>query len=75
MKYCPTSTVFRNPASIQIFITRSCCVTFDLVLGSFANEFYRARISIEGLGVIIKKFAGANIGSDCPANTGLTVLV
>ena len=25
MKYCPTSTVVRNPASIQIFINRSCC--------------------------------------------------
>ena len=25
MKYCPTSTVFRNPASVQIFINRSGC--------------------------------------------------
>ena len=25
MIYCPTSTVFRNPASLQIFINRSCC--------------------------------------------------
>ena len=25
MKYCPTSTVVRNPASVQILITRFCC--------------------------------------------------
>ena len=25
MKYCPTSTVVRNPASVQNLITRSCC--------------------------------------------------
>ena len=34
-----------------------------------------ARISIESLGVIINKFAGSNNGSDCPANTGISVLV
>ena len=29
MKYCPTSTVVRNPASVQHLITRSCCDNFS----------------------------------------------
>ena len=34
MKNCPTSTVFKNPASVQIFITRSCCESL------FTRSFY-----------------------------------
>ena len=34
-----------------------------------------AGISIEGVGVIINKSAGAKSGSDCSATTGLPVLV
>ena len=30
---------------------------------------------MEGLGVMVSNFAGSNNGSDCPANTGLPVLV
>ena len=71
IKCCPTSTVFRNLASVQIFINRSCCAS--LAIRSFsARNFSCAGISIEGLGVILNHFAGSNNGSDCPANTGLT---
>ena len=36
MKYCPTSTVVRNPASVQIFIPRFVVRVFPLVLCTFA---------------------------------------
>ena len=39
MKYCPTSTVFRNPASVKISITRSCCKS-PLYFG---NKFFLCR--------------------------------
>ena len=74
MKYSPTPTVVRNPASIQIFINRSGCGSLSTRSWCFCNKFSCARISIEGLGVIISKFAGANNGSVCLANAGLTVL-
>ena len=32
MKYCPTSTVVRNPASVQILITRFCCESLSTFL-------------------------------------------
>ena len=37
MKYCPTSTVFRNPAPVQIFITRSCCESLSTRSLYFCN--------------------------------------
>ena len=75
MKYCPTSTVFRNPASIQIFINRSCCGSLSTRSLCFCNRFSCAGISIEGVGVVTNKSAGAKYGSDCPATTSLPVLV
>ena len=54
MKYCPTSTVVRNPASIQIFITRSGCGSLSTRSLYFCNKFSCAGISIEGLGVIVR---------------------
>ena len=36
MKYCPTSTVVRNPASVQNCTTRFVVKVFPLVLGTFA---------------------------------------
>ena len=48
---------------------------FPLVLRTFATKFSCAGISIEGAGVVINNLAGSNHGSDCPANTGLSVLV
>ena len=75
LKYCPASTVSRNPASVQIFNHRSCCGSLSARSLYFCNNFSCAGISVEGLGVMNKKFAGANNGSDCPANTGLSVLV
>ena len=31
MKYCPTSTVVRNPASVQILLNLSCCDNFSIL--------------------------------------------
>ena len=53
VKCCPTSTVFRNPASVQIFINRSGCGSFSTRSLRFCNKFSCAGISIEGLGVVI----------------------
>ena len=74
MKYCPTSTVFRNPASVKIFIIRSCCESLSTRSLYFCNKFSCAWISIEGVGVVVNNFASSNNGSDCPANTRLPVL-
>ena len=30
MKYCPTSTLVRNPASVQNLLTLSCCDDFSI---------------------------------------------
>ena len=75
MKYCSTSTVFRNPASVQNLLTLSCCESLSTRSLCFCNRFFGARISIEGVGVIINKSAGAKSGSDCSAVAGLPVLV
>ena len=38
MKYCPTSTVVRNPASLQYFITRFCCDSLSTRSWYFCNR-------------------------------------
>ena len=44
MKYCPTSTVVRNPASVQNLITRSCFDSLSqLVLVTFAIDLLLAQ--------------------------------
>ena len=75
MTYYPTSTVFRNPASTQFIFTLSCCGSLSTRSWYSCIKFCCAGISIEGLGAIINKFAGAKNGSYCPVNTGLPVLV
>ena len=47
MKYCPTSTVFRNAASIQILPNLSCCDNFSIrSLFSLQWQFFMCRIII-----------------------------
>ena len=38
MKYCPTSTVVRNPASIQNLLTLSCCDNFPIRSSYLCNR-------------------------------------
>ena len=39
MKYCPTSTAVKNPASVQNFITRSCCDNLSTRSWYHCNRF------------------------------------
>ena len=55
MKYCPTSTVVRNPASVQIFITRFCCDSLSTRSWYFCNRSSCAGSSVEGVGVFINE--------------------
>ena len=38
MKYCPTSTAFRNPASVQNLLTHLVVITFQFVPYIFAID-------------------------------------
>ena len=46
MKYCPTSTVFRNPASVQIFINRSGCGSLSTRSFYFCNKFSQSKVQV-----------------------------
>ena len=72
MKFCPTSSVVKNPASAHIFLNRSGCRGF--VLCASAIDFLVQEFQFEGVNVVINKLAGSNKGSDCPDTTGLSVL-
>ena len=74
MKYCPTSTVVRNLASVQNLITRFCCDNLSTRSWYFCNRSYCTGSSVEGVGVFINKLAGSNNVSDCPTKTFLPVL-
>ena len=69
MKHCPTPTVVRNPASVQILITRFRCDSLSTRSWYFCNRSSCAGSSVEGVGVFVNKLAGSNNGSDCPAST------
>ena len=74
MKYCPTSTVVRNPASVQNLLTLSCCDNFSIRSLYLCNRSSSgcAGSSVKGMCVFIT--FGTNNGSDCPATTSLPVL-
>ena len=75
MKYCPTSTVVKNHASVQILITRFCCGSLSTRCWYFCNRSSCAGSSVEGIGVFVHKLADSNNGSDGPgrisSNTGI----
>ena len=73
MKYCPTSTVVRNPASVQNLLNLSCCDHFSIRSLNFCNRCAScAGSSFKGMFVLIT--LGTNEGSACPPTTDLTVL-
>ena len=73
MKYCPTSTVVRNPASVQNLITRSCCDNLSTRSWHLCNRSsFCAGSSVKGMCVFIA--LGTNNGLDCPATTSRPVL-
>ena len=69
MKYCPTSTVVRNPASVQNLLNLSCCDSF-----SSRSLFLRNRTSSCAGSSVKSMFVfitfGTNNGLDCPSTTG-----
>ena len=74
MKYCPTPTVMKNPASVQILITRFCCDSLSTRSWYFCKRSSCAGSSVEGVGVFTNELVGTNNGSDCPAKTSFPVL-
>ena len=71
MKYCPTSTVVKNPASVQILITRSCCDSFSVRSVYLCNWYSSSEgSSFKGMFVLIT--LGTNNGLDCPFRTGVS---
>ena len=74
MKYCPTSTVVRNPASVQNLITRSCCDHLSIRSWYLCNRSSScAGSSVTSL-CAFNNLARSNNGSGCAASTGLPVL-
>ena len=72
MKYCPTSTVVRNPASVQNLLTLSCCDNFSircLYLCNWSSSC--AGSSVKGMFVFIT--LGTNNGLDCPSTRSLSL--
>ena len=74
MKNCPTSTVVRNPASVQNWLTRFCCDGLSSRSWYFCNRSSCKKSSVESVGVLINELVCTNNGSDCPVKTTLTVL-
>ena len=73
MKYCPTSTVVRNHASIQNLLSLSCCENFSIRSQNLRNRSSScAQSSVKGMFVFIT--FGTNDGLDCPSTTSLDVL-
>ena len=69
MKYCPTSTVVRNPASVQNLINLSCCDNFSIRSLYLCNRnFLSSGSSFKGMFVLIT--FGTNDGLDSPLTTG-----
>ena len=66
MKYCPTPTVVRNPASVQNLITRFCCASLSTRSWYFCNRSSCAGSSVEGVGVLFNELVGChNSVKDC----------
>ena len=71
MKYSPTSTVVKNPVSVQNLITRFCCDSVSTRSGYFCNRSSCEGSSVDGVSVFINELVGTNNGSDCLAKTRL----
>ena len=74
MKYCPTSTVVRNHASVQNLLNLSCCDNFSLRSPDLCNRrslWARSSLS-KSTSVLIT--LGTNEELDCPLTAGCPVL-
>ena len=66
--------VVKNPASVQILITRLRCDSLSTRSWYLCNGSSCAKSSAEGVGVIVNKLAGANRGQICLTKTSLPIL-
>ena len=74
MKYCPTSKLVRNPASIQNLLNLSCCDNFSIRSPYCCNRrSLRARSSLSK-GTFVLITLGTDEELDCPPTTGCPVL-
>ena len=61
-KYCPTSTVVRNRASVQILFTRFWCESLSTRSWYFRNRSSCAGSLVEGVGVFVNKLLAQTMG-------------
>ena len=74
MKYCPISTIFRNPASIQNLLNLSCCDSFSIRSPYCCNRRSWLAGSSQSKGTSVLITLGTSEELDCPITTGLSVL-
>ena len=74
MKYCPFSTTFRNPASIQNLLNLSCCDNFSIRSPYLCNRRSLWSRSSQSKGTFVLITLGTNEELDCPHTTGFPVL-
>ena len=70
MKYCPISTTFRNPASIQNLLNLSCCDNFSIRSPCCCNRRSLRAKSSQSKGTTVLITLGTNEELDCPPTTG-----
>ena len=69
--YCPTSTMVRNPASVQNVITLSSCDNFSIRSQYLCNRSSSGCAGSSVKGVFVFITLGTNNGLDCTSTTGL----
>ena len=74
VKYCPISTTFRNPASIQNLLNLSCCDSFSIRSPYCCNRRSLRARSSQSKGTSVLITFGTNEELDCPPTTGCPVL-
>ena len=73
MKYCPISTTFRNPASIQNLLNLSCCDNFSIRSPYFCNRRSLWARSSQSKGTCLLITLSTSEALDCPPTTGCPV--
>ena len=74
MKYCPTSTVVRNPASVQNLLHLSCCDNFSIRSQYCCNRRSLRARSSQSKGTSVLITLGTSEELDCPPVTSCFVL-
>ena len=70
LKYCPISTTFRNPVSIQILLNLSCCDSFSIRSPHCCNRKFWCAGSSQSKGASVLITLSTSAELDCPITTG-----